>query len=217
MEAFLTTTKGAASKKTETPSHEVQMLRRQVKSLSAENERLKKELAETGKRTSAPTLSNNPAPKKKARTAGQKKKLFEKWAKALVRESKKHKINNGYGVEPYQVTVKDAGVWSQQDFMELFDGQGKKIQPTPENKPTSVITILDFGDYEDVNTFFTDVGGMAIPETGYEVQKWRQRNFQKSYKSGDRDSSLAGMQVHYNKSKQALSFVFSLCMTDEDW
>lgn len=200
-----------------TPSIELQMLRRQVKSLTAENDRLKKEMAQLRKRAATPSTTGGPATKK-AKTAGQKKKLFEKWAKALLRESKKHKINNAYGCEPYQVTVKDTGVWSPEEFNAIFGGHGTKIQPTPDNKPTSVITILRFRGFEAIQSFFADVGGMSnLSETGYEVQIWRQRSFQKSYKCRDADSKLTCMDVHYNKSKHALSFVFALEMQDEYW
>mmetsp|Transcript_7719 Transcript_7719/g.21504 ORF Transcript_7719/g.21504 Transcript_7719/m.21504 type:complete len:217 (+) Transcript_7719:143-793(+) len=201
----------ATSASTSAPSLEVQMLRKKVKFLTSENERLKKELAEARKKRPAAAPSLDASPSKKARTAGQKKKLFEKWAKALIRESKKHKISTGYGVEMYDVTVKDAGLWTPAEFAELFQGQGKKIQPLPDNKPTSVITILDFTGFEEINRLFSTVGGMtSLEEKGYQVQVWRQRNFQKSYHSGDRDASLTGLRVHYNKSKQALSFVFML-------
>ena len=205
----------AAATSTSGASLEVKMLRRQVKTLTAENEKLKKEVASLRKRA-ASTPSTAAPSSKKAKTAGQKKKLFEKWAKALIRESKKHKINNAYGCEPYEVTVKDTGVWSPEEFASIFGGHGTKIQPTPDNKPTSVITILRFSEFDDVKNFFADVGGMTgLSETGYEVQIWRQRSFQKSFKCRDADAKLVGMDVHYNKSKHALSFVFLLEMQEE--
>ena len=216
-------TKAAAGTTTSTPSLDAKKLAREVKSLKAENERLKKEVSDLRKRAAATPPVATSAPKK-AKTAGQKKKLFEKWAKALARESKKHKIHNhvagfsySYGANRYEVTVKDAGVWSPDEFNSIFGGYGTKIQPTPDNKPTSVITIIQFGSASSVQSFFKEAGGVALVDTGYTVQLWRQRSFQKSYKEGDRDSDLLSMNAHYNKSKQTLQLVFTLELDGEDF
>lgn len=213
----------AAASATSKSNLDAKMLAREVKTLKAENERLKKEVSELRKRAAATPPVAASAPKK-AKTAAQKKKLFEKWAKALARESKKHKIHNhvagfsySYGASRYEVTVKDAGVWSPEEFNAIFGGHGTKIQPTPDNKPTSVITILKFGSAGSVQSFFKEAGCVTLPESGYEVQLWRQRSFQKSYKEGDRDSVLVGMQAIYNKSKQTLSLAFTLELDGEDF
>eukprot|EP00588_Corethron_pennatum_P005828 CAMPEP_0194285078 /NCGR_PEP_ID=MMETSP0169-20130528/29327_1 /TAXON_ID=218684 /ORGANISM="Corethron pennatum, Strain L29A3" /LENGTH=214 /DNA_ID=CAMNT_0039031107 /DNA_START=164 /DNA_END=808 /DNA_ORIENTATION=+ len=195
-------------------SAEVQMLRQEVKTLTDENSALKREVYQLRKRASA---GGGGAPTKKARTAGQKKKLFEKWVKALHRECKKHKINNGFGCEPFSAALAETGRWSPEDFAEIFSGAGEKVQPTPSNKPTSVITILQFGSYEDVSSFFSGAE-VTIPRGGYEVQIWRRRNFSKSYKNCDAPAELTGMDVHYNKSKHILSFQFSMELKDvSDW
>lgn len=206
----------AADKSPSTSISEVESLRLQVKALTAENQALKKEIATVKKRAAIAAESAGP-PAKKARTVSQKKKLFEKWINALTRESKKSKITNSYGCpDPYNVTVKDAAVWSPQEFQAMFGGYGTKIQPTPDNKPTSVITILRFEEYDDIKSFFTSVGGVDLPEEGYQVQIWRKRNFAKSVRCEDRSAKLSGLEVHYNKSKQQLSFVYVM-WTDPTW
>jgi hypothetical protein len=48
------------------------------------------------------------------------------------------------------VTVKETTPWMVADFESMFAGQGVKIQPTPSNKPTSQITILEFGTFADI-------------------------------------------------------------------
>ena len=208
---------------TSTPSLDTKKLAREIKSLKTENERLKKEVSELRKRAAATPPVAASAPKK-TKTAAQKKKLFEKWAKALARESKKHKIHNhvagfsySYGDTSslYEVTVKDAGVWSPEEFNAIFGGYGTKIQPTPDNKPASVITVIQFGSASSVQSFFKEAGGVTLLQDGYEVQLWRQRSFQKSYKEGNRDSLLVGMKAHYNRSKQTLQLVFTLELDDE--
>eukprot|EP00588_Corethron_pennatum_P026343 CAMPEP_0194338624 /NCGR_PEP_ID=MMETSP0171-20130528/80226_1 /TAXON_ID=218684 /ORGANISM="Corethron pennatum, Strain L29A3" /LENGTH=214 /DNA_ID=CAMNT_0039102829 /DNA_START=163 /DNA_END=804 /DNA_ORIENTATION=- len=195
-------------------SAEVQMLRQEVKTLTDENAALKREVSQLHKRAST---GGGGASTKKARTAGQKKKLFERWVKALHRESKRHKINNAFGCEPFSVALADTGRWSPEDFAEIFSGAGEKIQPTPSNKPTSVITVLRFGSYEDVSSFFSGAEA-TIPRDGYEAQIWRRRNFNKSYKNCDAPAELSGMDVHYNKSKHSLSFQFSMELKDgSEW
>jgi len=191
---------------TDATASEVEELRSQVRLLTSQNNALKRELANTKKRAALSTTAAPPA--KKAKTAGQKKKLFEKWAKALMRESKKQKITNGgFGPDIVDVKVKETTPLCDADFHDLFDGYGTKVQPTPENKPTSVTTILRFTDYDSIRDFFAAAGGGAnIPEAGYEVQLWRRRNFEKSYKVGLRGATLDMMKVNYNRSKQALWF-----------
>lgn len=217
------TAKATAGTTTSTSNLDAKKLAREVKSLKAENERLKKEVSDLRKRAAATPPVAASAPKK-AKTAAQKKKLFEKWANALSRESKKHKIHNhvagfsySYGANRYEVTVKDAGVWSPEEFNAIFGGYGTKIQPTPDNKPTSVITIIQFGSASSVQSFFKGAGGVTLADTGYTVQLWRQRSFQKSYKEGDRDSDLLGMKAHYNKSKQTLQLIFTLVLDGDDF
>lgn len=56
---------------------------------------------------------------------------------------------------------------------------------TPENKPTSVTTIISFATPEAVKALF----GSALKET-VEVSFWRKRNFQKSYKADSGEASF---------------------------
>jgi hypothetical protein len=215
-------------------------LRQQVTALEAENAKLKAENAQLKKRKVSPAVdstdtdaSSGPATKKrktgadassgpttqKLKTPGQCKKLFEKWSKAAIRESSKHKITNGgYGGELYTVTVKETTPWMVADFQAMFAGQGVKIQPTPENKPTSQITILQFGTFGEIEKLFAECGGSAIiAQDGYKAQSWRSRSFSKSYRNGDLSAELQKLQVHFNKSKLSVHLLFTLETTDMDY
>lgn len=186
---------------------ELTSLRRKVETLTEENQSLKGEITILKKRVAASALAGAP-PSKKARTKTpvQKKKLFEKWSNTLIRESKKHKeVYDCYKPDAYNVTVKETRLWTPAEFEDLFDGHGDKIQPLPDNKPKAVVTILRFYPFSEVEDFFTDVGGAEIAETGYDVQLWR-----KKYKYDTAEARMNSMEVHYNKSKQALSLVFVL-------
>ena len=93
------------------------------------------------------------------------------------------------------------------EFMSVFgDQNGTKLQPTPENKPTSQITILAWEDYEKIAGLF---GEAAIPQDGYKAQAWKKRNFMKSWRAGDWPATLESLEVHYNKNKMALHLKFN--------
>jgi regulator of replication initiation timing len=180
-------------------------LTKEVTSLRAENALLKKRKATSD--VSQPVA-------KKAKTAGQRKKLFEKWAKACERNSKKHKIHNGCVEDDYyKVEVKETTPWGKADFDDIFGGKGgTTIQPTPENKPTSTITVIQFSDYQSIQNLF---GEASISEANFEVQLWRQRSFCKSFKMCDASATLKKLEVEYNKSKQTLKLVFGLQTADD--
>lgn len=202
-------------------------LKEDNKKLKEENQRLKtgndqlkkrvdeleKEVAELSKKRKASDSSGAGGVAKKAKTPAQRKKLFEKWHKSLQRGSAKSKVTNSWGCDFYNVEVKETTPWTPVDFESIFGGKGKKIQPLPDNKPTSQITILRFDDYAAVNELFS---GANFAKSGYKVQQWRQRNFQKSYKQGDAESEIVSMEVHYNKSKQTVVLKFSMETTDID-
>lgn len=65
-------------------------LKKQNLELQEEVKKPKTEVAELKKRKAPPSSASGSFPPKKARTAGQVKKLFEKWSKALNRLSAKH-------------------------------------------------------------------------------------------------------------------------------
>lgn len=190
-------------------------LRQENAALRKENAALKKEIASLTKKRKASDSSAS-EPSKKAKTPAQRKKLFEKWAKALARESAKTKLTNvcwGFN-ESYSVSIKETTPWSVGDFQSVFGGKGNKIQPTKDNKPTSTITILEFNDMESIKDLFGDA---AIEQDGYQVSQWRSRNFQKSYKCGELPAKIDGLQVHFNKSKLTLMLQFQMGMTGEDY
>jgi len=190
-------------------------LRKENAALKKENAQLKKENSElSAKKRKAPDTASEPS--KKAKTPAQRKKLFEKWVKALTRESAKSKVTNvswGFN-ESYSVQIKETTPWSVADFQSVFGGKGTKIQPTKDNKPTSTITILEFGLIDSIKDLFGDA---TIEQEGYKVSQWRSRSFQKSYKYGELPAKIDSLQVHFNKSKLTLMLQFQMSMTgDED-
>jgi regulator of replication initiation timing len=198
-------------------------LRQQVTTLQSENAKLVSENAQLKKRKAgASTTADTSEPaSKRFKTPGQRTKLFEKWAKSLTRESSKHKITNGGCFnDTYTVTVKEGMPWTVADFESIFAGKGVKIQPTRENKPTSQITILRFGDFDEIAKLCAEVTGGAaciIAQDGYQAQSWRSRSFCKSYRNGDLSAGLKSLEVHFNKNKLSLHLQFTLETDDEDY
>ena len=185
-------------------------LKQENAALKTENTKLKAEITSLKKRNAGSDTAAGAPPKKKGKTPAQIKKLFEKWSKALTRESAKKKLNNPAG-DLYTVTIKETIPWTVDDFANLFSG-GTKIQPLPDNKPTSQITIMSYPNVESVQQLF---GNVEIAADGYTVQNIRQRNFSKSYKRGDDPAKLRVLEVHYHKSKQTLQLHFGMEHVDE--
>lgn len=199
-----------ASSSAAAPGSEVASLHRKVETLSDENQILKSEVANLKKRLAVSAAAGAP-PSKKARTPSQKKKLFKKWVKALMRESAKHReIFDMFKQDRYEVTVKDQGIWSPTEFHDLFDGHGEKIQPLPDFNPKAIITKLRFYPYDDVKRLFEDVGGADIPKFGYEVQLWQRKGFRGYSKYDTAGSRLRSLEIRYNKNSKALSLIFGL-------
>ena len=106
----------------------------------------------------------------------------------------------------YNITIKESTAWSPTEFHTLFDGHGQLIQPLPNNKPRAVVTILRFNTYEEVRQLFQYLGdGAEIDEYGYEVKLCR-----KSMQYDTAEARIHELEVHYNKTRQALQFVFSM-------
>ena len=188
-------------------------LRKENAALKKEIVELKKENAElSSRKRKASDTTTISEPSKKAKTPGQRKKLFEKWTKALTRESAKTKLTNVYwgSTELFDVKVKETTPWTVADFASVFGGKGNKIQPTKENKPTSTITILEFDNMESIKDLFGDA---VIHEEGYTASQWRSRSFQKSYKCADLPAKIDSLQVHFNKSKLSLMLQFKMSTT----
>lgn len=187
---------------------ENEVLKKENTSLKKEVQTLKLQVSELKNNKRKADSSTAAPPAKKAKTPAQRKKLFEKWAKAAKRASSKHKITNPCGGESFKAEVKETIPWTPTDFESIFGAaNGAKIQPRPDNKPTSQITIIRWSDFEGIKALFGDV---ELSESDYTVQIWRSRSFRKSFKADDAPSDLKSLEVEYNKSKQTLKLNFGM-------
>ncbi|KAL0489255.1 hypothetical protein AKO1_013779 [Acrasis kona] len=83
----------------------------------------------------------------------QVNKYFKKWGKGLTRKAKSTKFTSSWGCDSGVVQVVEEGL-DKEVFDELFKGKGRLIQPTKDNKPTSVVTIIAFDTWEKVEELF---------------------------------------------------------------
>lgn len=149
------------------------------------------------------------ASSKLAKTPNQRKRLFEKWARAAARESSKCWLAPFDAQVGYDVTVAETLNWTPHDFEAMFGhSNGTKIQPTPEQKPRSLTTILKYNNYEEIKELFGDA---KIPKTGYIARAIKMRNVERCC---DWNGILNELEVHYNKSKLTLQLKFKFITGD---
>merc|ERR1712013_924115 len=101
-----------------------------------------------------------------------------------------------------------------EDFARMFDGKGDKIQPTKDNKPRSVKTIICFSEWAEVEKLFSDVG--VAMQRCIEVSLWRQGNMLrgKSYFIGKAQANIDALTVEYNRSSRACKLSFAASQTE---
>jgi len=178
----------------------VAKLEKENAALKKENAALKKQLALTAKHT-----KKAPANAKKAA-----KKAFASFAKQLVRTAKAKKTRF-YG---WHSTIDISSSVENEDFNNLFADKGEKIQPTKDNKPRSVKTIIAFSGWEEVAKLFSDVG-VALDRC-LEVSLWRQGSIfrGKSHFIRKGMANVDSLTVEYNRSSRACKLSFSASQTD---
>ncbi|GAQ79050.1 hypothetical protein KFL_000230290 [Klebsormidium nitens] len=158
-DAFSPETGKALAATPTTGSELIEELRSTNKKLEAENSKLKTENASLkrklnsnqGAGAGSAAVAGPPAKKQKPVDGN---KLFAKWGKALVKAVPREKFDNcDWGGQSKKVVVTEQGML-QEIFMALFDGKGVLIQPTKDNKLTSVVTIRRFDTFDAVQELF---------------------------------------------------------------
>eukprot|EP00485_Elphidium_margaritaceum_P010740 CAMPEP_0202687192 /NCGR_PEP_ID=MMETSP1385-20130828/2901_1 /ASSEMBLY_ACC=CAM_ASM_000861 /TAXON_ID=933848 /ORGANISM="Elphidium margaritaceum" /LENGTH=316 /DNA_ID=CAMNT_0049341943 /DNA_START=49 /DNA_END=999 /DNA_ORIENTATION=- len=178
-------------------------LQQENKKLKSEVKRLNKELATLRKQKSASASSNK---------AVNGKKKFEQFRKALVRTAKLKKTRF-YG---WSSDIEVEQSLDFDDFKALFDGKGNKIQPTPQNKPKSVKTIIVFNDWQQVKGLF-DGYGVSLART-IQVSLWKQGNIfrGKSEFRGTGSANVGSLVVEHNRSSQKMKMTFNATQCEDN-
>jgi len=138
------------------------------------------------------------------------KKYWKKWAKGVIRKVKTTKFYREWEGVIGEIVVEDT--ITKEVFDECFEGRGKLIQPTPENKPTSVLFIIIFDCWEKIEELF---GKGKIERDDYDGWVWQRgglptnaRGFTKSCQLFQTKVSLSSLEVNYNKSRMKLELKF---------
>lgn len=143
----------------------------------------------------------------------QRKKLFEKWQKLLLKMTTKAKvvICNNVCPDTFQIKLKDDTPWSIEDYEAVFQGKGTIIQPIPENKPKSRMIITEFKDFESVRELYAK-DEAEIAGHGYKFELWRKGNFSHSTKLRDHPAKLQSLHVKHDKSVLSLFLEFTMAV-----
>ena len=110
--------------------------------------------ASSSSSSEAPAAGPSKADEKKSKM--QVKKIFDRYAQFLyripspsdlpwsTRRLKKECKSDSIKFQGSPKTIKIDEVWEQSEFEAIFSGKGTLIQPTPDNKPKSTVTIIHF-------------------------------------------------------------------------
>ncbi|KAJ6505838.1 hypothetical protein C8R47DRAFT_1102550 [Mycena vitilis] len=171
--------------------------------------------------TAAPTASSSKAEEKKRKM--QVKKIFDRLKKECKSDSLKFQ---GTGK-----TIKFDEVLELAEFETLFGGKGVLIQPTPQNKPKSTVTIIEFRNETHLQSFFGDElkplkgnlwsrGGVPSRSFGFFGGGG---GFSKSIKQGTCDVSIRSAEINYSKNGLKCTLKFEVGQVgggggyDSDW
>jgi len=148
--------------------------------------------------------------KKKA----QIKKIFDR----LKKECK----SDGVKFQHQCLTIKFDEVMTAEEFDAIFGGKGTLVQPRPDNKPTSTVTIIQFNNQEQIQELFGDelkplkgnkwsVGGQPI-----RVGSGGGRSFSKSQKIGPCDVEIRSLETTFSKNGLKCTLKFDIAQSDGD-
>ncbi|KAF5376958.1 hypothetical protein D9615_007255 [Tricholomella constricta] len=142
----------------------------------------------------------------------QVKKMFDR----LKRECKSDAVK----FQGSAKIIKFDEVYSEAEFDMLFKGKGLLIQPTPNNKPKSVVTIIHFHSQAHIESFFGEElkplkgnnwtrGGIPARTFGGGFGGFGS-TFTKSVKTGAVDIAIRSLEVNYSKNNMKCTLKFEV-------
>ncbi|KAJ7362955.1 hypothetical protein DFH08DRAFT_921150 [Mycena albidolilacea] len=171
-----------------------------------------------------PTASSSKAEEKKRKV--QVKKIFGRLKKECKSDSLKFQGS--------PKTIKFDEVLEQSEFETLLGGKGVLVQPTPQNKPKSTVTIIEFNTAAHIQGFFGDElkplkgnhwskGGVPTRSFGF-FGGGGGGGFSKSVKHGPCDVSIRSAEISYSKNGMKCTLKFEVEQVggggggyDSDW
>ncbi|KAJ7650898.1 hypothetical protein FB45DRAFT_780155 [Roridomyces roridus] len=164
--------------------------------------------------TAGPSASSSKADEKKRKL--QVKKIFDR----LKKECK----SEGVKFQGSAKTIKFDEVFEQTEFEALFGGKGLLVQPTPQNKPNSVVTIIQFNTAAHLQSFFGDelkaLKGNVWSRGGVPTGGGFFRGgggFSKSIKQGTTDVNIRSAEINYSKNNLKCTLKFEVAQAGGYW
>eukprot|EP00026_Physarum_polycephalum_P002696 Phypoly_transcript_02704.p1 GENE.Phypoly_transcript_02704~~Phypoly_transcript_02704.p1 ORF type:complete len:678 (+),score=140.60 Phypoly_transcript_02704:127-2160(+) len=154
---------------------------------------------------------------KKLKKSLEPQRLFKKWANQVTRKIKGAKFFEAFGVPTAPVVIEEA--CTKEMFDACFETKGRLIQPTPDNKPYSTVTIRRYEGFEEVHDLFGDGN---IVHGGHPAWVWRRNTV--NTRSGEprdvklhrRTASIDSLEVHYNRNTMRLQLTFTCTLTPDN-
>ncbi|TEB30087.1 hypothetical protein FA13DRAFT_1733898 [Coprinellus micaceus] len=184
-------------------------------------EALRQRVIQLEDQLAASSPSSDERPAKRARTAAEPEasgsapststvKVDEKKKKVQVKKIfdrlKKECKADGVKFQGSPKTIKFDEVLEANEFEALFGGKGFLVQPRPDNKPKSTVTIMTF-NASQVNSFF---GGDMKGLKGNIWTRGGAPSFSKSVKIGPCDVTVESMEVNYSKNGMKCTLKFEV-------
>ncbi|KDQ11172.1 hypothetical protein BOTBODRAFT_468595 [Botryobasidium botryosum FD-172 SS1] len=145
----------------------------------------------------------------------QMKKIFDR----LKKEAKSDTCK--FQGSPKHVKVDE--VLEVSEFEALFGGKGVLIQPTPQNKPKSVVTIIEFQTQAQIEELFGSDLSKQLPIKGnywsrggipvrapFRFGGFGGNTMSKSVKQGAIDVRISHIEVNYSKNNMKCTLKFTL-------
>lgn len=104
-------------------------------------------------------------------------------------------------------TIKCDEVFEQAEFDGIFGGKGVLIQPTPQNKPKSAVTIIHFNNKAQIAELFGDELKVL---KGYRWTRGGAPSFAKSIKLGACDVEIRSAELNYSRNNMKCSLKFEV-------
>ncbi|KAF7979017.1 hypothetical protein HWV62_43989 [Athelia sp. TMB] len=149
-----------------------------------------------GPSTSAPTAASTKAEEKKKKQ--QFKKIYDRMKKECNLDTCKFQGSTK--------TIKIDDVLEVAEFESMFSGKGTQIQPTPNNKPKSTVTIISFNKPQVAALFGDELKALK----GKVWSRGGGPSFAKSLKLGTCDVEIQSLEVNYSKNGMKCSMKFDV-------
>ncbi|KAJ7691336.1 hypothetical protein B0H17DRAFT_1133857 [Mycena rosella] len=160
--------------------------------------------------TAAPTASLSKAEEKKRKM--QIKKIFDRCPQEGMQ-------GEGLKFQGSAKTIKFDELFETAEFEALFGGKGRLVQPTPQNKPKSAVTIIEFNTTAHLESFFGDElkplkGNLwsrgGVPTRGFGFFGGGGGGFSKSVKHGACDVAIRSAEISYSKNNLKCTLKFEV-------